>query len=815
MTSGSDKSSGDGKPANKSEADFDEFDDFDDFDDFDEAAGLDAFEDSDDPFEDGSESDIDDLDAAAAELDAYADASDDPAADPTDEPTDDPTDNPPADIPEDVAPDVDAEAAADPIDPADEPATDLDHAGDEASETTREFDADDFAASEFEDDGLGGQLDPIEATGSEAAADDTAEESPTTNMAPTADMEAGPDAAEPSDDADLNEDANSDFDDFEADDFTPADEDSPAVSSEEPPALDDAAELETAEPAATDSADDVPEADNDLDALLQAKASPADDPFAPAAADDTSDTAVDTDTATEVDAGIDTTDLDPDPVDEDEAFLAGGDDTAAATDGSSTDGASTDGAPAGTADATPEEPEEPEQPVSLDDDSDNDLMPAAGNVAGLSGDGEMTQSDPAATLAEEPTMAVGDDESASAEPLADPETEPAEAHWPDSGPDSPVEPTDDGNEAEIAVAAAVSAAEATDDEASDMASEESEAEQAPTPSPRPPKRKSRGPNIPLIDVGDEGFDKLADAYPKRLRAVQALANRKLRPSGLKLAEKICRGWSSKATVPYRTELDRINVALDGEPGTFVINLAFEMGCTTGMAEDPEGGQRLLHTLDWSLDGLGRMLVAARRHSDAGLWVNFTWPGYIGCLQGIAPGRFAAAINHAPINGSGPKPLAWAMSKMKWYGQKGMPPAFLLRRVFDECEDFDAAVSMIEKTPLCYPAIFSVLGLQDGEFSIIERTENAKSTQKRAPAVTNHWLNNEFKGTVTAYQSPERLVAMKSRMAKGVDETNWLVHPILNADTRLSVDLNPTTGRMRVRTYNGVQPTSSFLDIYAD
>ena len=438
-----------------------------------------------------------------------------------------------------------------------------------------------------------------------------------------------------------------------------------------------------------------------------------------------------------------------------------------------------------------------EEMTGFDDDADDDLMPSGEAVAGLGDDEAVSLSEtvqePAAQMPVDPEPApepvMGE------EPAGDDDTEIAAAA--------------------VAGAAAGAAAEAVmvDDAVSDF--DDDEEEVAPPPPPPKKRKKHRGPGVPLIDIGEGGFHKLAEAYPKRLRAVHDLAVRKLTEKGLKIVDGACKKWADKASVPYRLEIDGVSNALNGDPGTYVINLAFEMACTTGAVEDAEGGSRLLHTLDWKLDGLGRLAVAARRHAPAGMWVNVTWPGYVGCLQGVAPGRFAAAINHAPINGKGPGYLAWPMSKLKWWGQKGVPPGLLLRKVFDECEDFDAAVEMIEKTPIAYPAIFSVLGTQEGEFSVIERTENSKSTQKRAPAVTNHWLNNEFGGTVMAYQSSERLVAMKSRINKGIDADEWLVHPILNPETRLAVDLNPTTGRMRIRGYQGLQPTTSLLDIYAD
>ena len=326
-----------------------------------------------------------------------------------------------------------------------------------------------------------------------------------------------------------------------------------------------------------------------------------------------------------------------------------------------------------------------------------------------------------------------------------------------------------------------------------------------------------GTRIPLMDLGSHGFDRLALGFHKRARAAQGLLQRRYSLYGVDLLSMIdqkCAKWLATSNPPYRIEIETIANKLKA-PGTYAMNLFFEFGCTTAVAPDAEGGSRLLHTMDWSLTGLGRMIVAARRDSEHGSWVNITWPGYVGSLQGIAPGRFAAVINQAPTGTSKQPWINWVTSKLKWQNQKDMPPSFLLRRAFEECKDFDSAVALIEKTPICFPAIFTVVGIQEGEFAVIERTENDRKTQKRQMAVTNHWLNSDFSGRPIGYKSEDRLVAVKSRLSKGVDGWDWLRPPVLNPTTRIAMDLNPKTARMRIIGYEGLDPVTAPLDIYAD
>ena len=82
-------------------------------------------------------------------------------------------------------------------------------------------------------------------------------------------------------------------------------------------------------------------------------------------------------------------------------------------------------------------------------------------------------------------------------------------------------------------------------------------------------------------------------------------------------------------------------------------------------------------------------------------------------------------------------------------------------------------------------------------------------------MTNHWLNSDFDGKPIGYKSQDRLVAVKSRMSEGVDQWDWLHPPVLNPTTRIAMDLNPKTARMRIIGYDGLEPITIPLDIYAD
>src|SRR5580658_2391321 len=72
-----------------------------------------------------------------------------------------------------------------------------------------------------------------------------------------------------------------------------------------------------------------------------------------------------------------------------------------------------------------------------------------------------------------------------------------------------------------------------------------------------------------------------------------------------------------------------------------------MACTAFAIDTPSGP---LHArnLDWT-SANGRLasetiIVNFRRGEQGPLYRTIGWPGFVGCLSGVAPGRFAATLN---------------------------------------------------------------------------------------------------------------------------------------------------------------------------
>jgi hypothetical protein len=246
----------------------------------------------------------------------------------------------------------------------------------------------------------------------------------------------------------------------------------------------------------------------------------------------------------------------------------------------------------------------------------------------------------------------------------------------------------------------------------------------------------------------------------------------------------------------------------------MLNMSYEWSCTSGVAADPAGaGMRLLRTLDWPLHGLGRAVVVARQPGNAGDYCNVTWPGYVGVLTGMAPGRFAAAINQPPMRRSTPLlPVDWIIARRAVWRTCGLPPAHLLRRVFDEARDYTEAKRMLIDTPLCVPAFFSLTGAAAGEGCVIERLEAAAAVHEAPAGISNHWVGFALRGRIRGLDSLGRRQQMLRIVGAADGDFSWLRPPILNPTTRLAVVANAATGLLRVQGWEREGPATTVFNL---
>lgn len=325
------------------------------------------------------------------------------------------------------------------------------------------------------------------------------------------------------------------------------------------------------------------------------------------------------------------------------------------------------------------------------------------------------------------------------------------------------------------------------------------------------------PPIPLVNVGDAGPLKLLEAERARAEALIAISRRTYTGLALRIGDAVSYRWLARAANPYRRQIFAIGEAL-GMPGAALLNMSFEWTCTSGAAPSPDGaGNRMLRVLDWRLPGLGANVVVAREEAAAGLFYNVTWPGAIAVLTAMAPGRFAAAINQAPMRQYGLTLVGdWAANRVKVWRSTAMPPAHLLRQVFETARDYREAKRMLVETPLCLPVLFTLSGVRPEEGCLIERTETDAIVHDGVCAVANQWHSAHLTGRARGRDNPGRRSLLEQTHRRPLSGFEWVTPPILNRFTRLAVTANAAQGTLRVLGYEREAPaTAEFHLSHAD
>ena len=276
-------------------------------------------------------------------------------------------------------------------------------------------------------------------------------------------------------------------------------------------------------------------------------------------------------------------------------------------------------------------------------------------------------------------------------------------------------------------------------------------------------------------------------------------------------------------------------AIAGAAGVHLLNTSYEWGCTALAAPAPTGDSaRLLRTLDWPYPGLGRMVEVVRQKGAAGGFWNITWPGAVGVLTAIAPGRFAAAINQAPFER---RVEAFDISTIDaalniwgvWRGDGRTPALHLLRQVFETAQDFATARVLLEQTPIANPTIYSLVGLSPNESCIIERTRTGYFTRTGVASAANAWRYGEFPGRWQEIgengdderrDSRERSEMIERFAGQETGDFAWVEPPILNGYTRLAVEADPKRKTLHLRGYEqsgpeAALPATAILDLALD
>jgi hypothetical protein len=315
--------------------------------------------------------------------------------------------------------------------------------------------------------------------------------------------------------------------------------------------------------------------------------------------------------------------------------------------------------------------------------------------------------------------------------------------------------------------------------------------------------------VPLLD--DDALS-LATAERPRVVAILDAADRHYGRPLLKIGDRVSRAWAARHRLAARDRIAAI-AAVVGRPGAWMLNLSFEWTCSNGLRDGADGRPELARVLDWPLPTLGAQVVVRRRSGPAGPVLDVGWPGFVGTVQGLAPGRFALAMNQPPrpTVGAGETLDRWVALVGRWR-RGGMPPALLLRRVLDFAPDFAAARRMLIETPLASPAILSLVGVRPGEACVVERSTDRAAVFDGPIAATNHWRDPGFTGVPARTRTDERLAAMTAHVGRPLHGFDWLSPPVLNPTTRVAMYAHPASGRLIVQGWEAHGPATLPTDI---
>ena len=341
------------------------------------------------------------------------------------------------------------------------------------------------------------------------------------------------------------------------------------------------------------------------------------------------------------------------------------------------------------------------------------------------------------------------------------------------------------------------------------------------------------PALPPIRMVDARRDPLAVADPAAVRALRDTVFGRFTPvlkTVLPAADRIARRWLARSASPYLAELDAM-AARTGVAGIYAINISYEYGCTTlARADAPERPPTLRRTLDWPFLGLGRAAIVARRAGAAGEFLDVTWPGAVGTLTALAPGRFAASINQAPLlRRTRAEPfravdyvrnLVQTLSR-----ERGMPPLHLLRQVCETAAGFAEALDMLVRVELARPVLFTLVGCGPDEIAVIERCEREATVHLGAGSVANDWREArsgwEPRPCALAdrrLDSVTRCATIEAAATGSTEPFGWVVPPVRNWNTRLAVEANAGEGWMRVLGFepcNAVDAAPATLPFFVD
>jgi hypothetical protein len=334
-------------------------------------------------------------------------------------------------------------------------------------------------------------------------------------------------------------------------------------------------------------------------------------------------------------------------------------------------------------------------------------------------------------------------------------------------------------------------------------------------------------SIPFVDLRGRTPIDLLRNYPDKARELIKASKRVYGGLSqaasmvlLPFADKRSRAWLVRSQNPYLYEIESLSEIL-GAAGVYALNLSYEWGCTSGVFRNGPTVS-MLRVLDWPFPQLGRHVMVVLQNGKAGDFFNLTWPAMSGVFTAMAPGRFAATINLAPMRKHSMGLVGdWLKNRALVDQQNALPPPHLLRQVFEQAEDYETAKKMLSETRLAVPAIFVLSGTKEGEGCVIERLENTSEILELNASqqlTTSNHFNSSLSMVGGGWRSREPDSEGRFKQSSSfhghdlVNNFEWLRSPIMNRDTRLCVVMDASTRRLVAQGFEGMLQVTDVFNL---
>ena len=176
---------------------------------------------------------------------------------------------------------------------------------------------------------------------------------------------------------------------------------------------------------------------------------------------------------------------------------------------------------------------------------------------------------------------------------------------------------------------------------------------------------------------------------------------------------------------------------------------------------------MVKSLDWPI----KAMKGKDRLIDFGDFVSVGYPGLLGVITGVRPGRYAITVNMD------------AFADIRHIAPLGTPVMFLIRACLEQAKTFDEAVQFVHRRVAAAPAFIHIVGTRWS--TVVCTRDHSKLSVK---AITNH---NPTDDSLEC----DRLIAA-NRIVKTGSIRRFGMSPIRNSDTVCQHIIDVKTGDVR-------------------